>query len=339
MTDQPTERYTLSAHGRRGVELVREAIPACGASEVLIRVRYSLVSPGTERHYVRSLAGRDESLALGYCAAGRVVACGTDIDHVAPGDAAIAMGWQLATHSSHVVMPTRLVVRIPDGLDLADAVLAPLTATAVHAADRARLTAEDRVLVVGLGPVGALLAMVATATGCAVSGWDLDRGACERAAFWQPLDAADPPATVRGSITAVFVCVDADATALLAQLRGLLAPEGTPHHRSRIINVGRLRGSIALDPAAGNFDIINASRCGAGYRDDDYHHGRKAVAVVVGEHTVDDNLRRSLAIIAGQAAALARLRRHVHSPAQALALYHAAGGFPSGLHLIDHGAP
>jgi hypothetical protein len=330
-------RYTFVAD-RDGVALVHDGIPAPVATEVLLRVRYSLVSPGTERHYIRDLAGSDGSLALGYCVVGTVLACGAQVHHVAPGDCAIAMGWTIATHSSHVVVPTKLVARVPEGLSLTYAVLAPLTATAVHAADRARLAADDKVLVVGLGPIGTLQAMVAAATGCAVWAWDLDPVALESETFWRPLDPSDPPGTTRGAITAVFLCIDADVTELLKKLIALLAADGTGQQRSRIVNVGRLSGTLMLEPATGNIDIINASRCGAGYRNDVFHHGRTAVAAVPGEHTVDENLRQSLVIVAAQAARLGRLPLHVHTPAQALEHYNRAAFFPSGFHLIDHGS-
>lgn len=330
-------RASIVAHGLRGVELVAEPVPPLRATEVAIDVRYSLVSPGTERHYVEQLRGRDASLALGYCVAGRARACGAEVRDVAPGDAVIAMGWQLAIHASHVVVPMRLVVRVPDGLALALAVLAPLAATAVHAVDRARLTADERVLVVGLGPVGVLVAMVAHAVGARVAAWDLDPEAVGAQAFWTALDPAHPPRDAVGALTAAFLCIDAEATALIAQLQALLSPTGAPHQRARIVNVGRARAQLTLDPAAGNLDIINASRCGAGYRDDDYHHGRRSVPVVAGEHTVDANLRRSVALVARYATELAGLPRRIHAPREALALYNAPGGFAPGIHLIDHG--
>lgn len=332
-------RYTFVVNGRRGVELVHDDVPAPAATEVLLRVRYSLVSSGTERHYIRNLVASGGALALGYCTVGTVLARGDQVRHVSPGDIAIAMGWTIATHSSHVVVPTNLVAGVPDGLSLTHAVLATLNATAVHAADRATLTGDDKVLVVGLGPVGTLQAMVAAAYGCEVWAWDLDRATLESGKFWRPLDPANPPVAARGAITAVFLCIDADVTELFEKLLELLAADGTRRKRSRIVNVGRISSAIALGPATGNIDIINASRCGAGYRDDAFHHDRNSVAVVNGEHTVDDNLRRSLAIVATQAAGLDSLPLHVHTPVQALEHYNSAAFFPSGFHLIDHGSP
>jgi hypothetical protein len=328
-------RYTVTADGR-GVRLARGPVPACGPTEVLLRVRYSLVSPGTERHYVTHLAGGSGELPLGYCVVGTVVERGARIDHVEPGQLAIAMGWTIATHSNYVVVPRRLVCPVPRGVRPDHALLATLGATAVHAADRADLVARDRVLVVGLGAVGSLMALVARDRGCEVWGWDRDPVTRGTRLCWRELDPAGPPGE---RITAVFLCVDGDLGALVDPVLPWLDPDGNGVRRSRIVNVGRASGHITLAPATGNIDLINASRCGAGYRDDAYHHGLRDAPVLDGEGTVDENLRRALAVIAAHAATLAGLALELHGPEQAVERYNSPGFFPAGFHLIDHGAP
>jgi NADPH2:quinone reductase len=327
------ERYTLTAGGD-GVRLVRGPVPPCADTEVLLRVRHSLISAGTERHYVAQLAGGRDELPLGYCAVGTVVEHGERVDGVAPGDLAIAMGWTIATHSDYVVVPARLVCAVPQGVRAEHALLATLGATAVHAADRAALIERDRVLVVGLGALGTLMAMVAADRGCPVWGWDLDPEARARRLWWRELDRE----VARGTITAALLCVDGDLGALFDLALPLLDLGGNGARRSRVVNVGRVTGAITLAPATGNIDLVNASRCGAGYRDDAYHHGLHDVPVVDGEHRVDDNLRRALEVIARHPATLERVPFRHHTPAQALALY-AGAGVPPGIHVIDHESP
>lgn len=329
------ERYTLTASGG-GVRLARGPLPACRPTEAVVRVRYSLISPGTERHYVAELAGGDVELPLGYCAVGTIVERGADVDHVAPGQLVIAMGWTIATHSDYVVVPRRLLAPVPAGVLPEHAVLATLGATAVHAADRAALTARDRVLIVGLGAVGTLTAMVAADRGCEV--WSTDRDPAARAAvqFGRAVDLAvvrPPP------IGAAFLCVDGDLGALLAAVVPLLDAGGDGAPRPRVVNVGRASGHLTLAPATGNVDLINASRCGAGYRDDAYHHGLRDVPVPAGEHTVEANLARALAVVAAHAPQLDPRGFHVLRPEEAVARYQAGLPFPAGFHLIDHGAP
>jgi threonine dehydrogenase-like Zn-dependent dehydrogenase len=48
----------------------------------------------------------------------------------------------------------------------------------------------------------------------------------------------------------------------------------------------------------GNIDIRYSARCGAGYRDDAFVHGRAEVPVPEGEHTVTENLGECVRLIA-----------------------------------------
>lgn len=328
-------RYTLVA-GRLGVRIVRDTIPVCGPTEVLLRVRYSLVSAGTETHYVTRSSQTGDTLALGYCVVGRVVQGGSAVDGVVAGDTAIGMGWTIATHSDYVLVPRKLVCRVDPGLEPERALLATLGATAVHAADRAALVAGDRVLVVGMGPVGMLVSMVAADRGCAVWAWDRDPERLRDHLFWRELDPFHP-ADRRLAMTAIFVCIDGNVSTLFPALVALLDPTGNGVSRSRIVNVGRIAGTIALSPATGNVDLINVSRCGAGYRDEDYHHGLRGVPVPGGEQTVDANLRRCLNIVAAHRQRLGGLEVRLHTPEQAVDHFN-AGSFPPGLNLIDHGS-
>lgn len=327
-------RHTIVADAC-GVHLATSAIPSCGPTEVLIQVQYSLISPGTERHYIAQLSRGGGTLALGYCAVGVVLSIGDRVDHVAVGELVIAMGWTIATHSSHIVAPRRLVARVPAGVPASHALLATLGATAVHAADRAAIDSSDRVLVVGLGAVGMLVGLACSNRGCAVSAWDRDANARQAARFWDHLDPAVPAS--KASVSVAFLCVDGDLGALVELVRPALDPRGNGARRPRIVNVGRLSGHLTLAPAFDNIDIINSSRCGAGYRDDEYHHGEREVPVVRGEHTVDENLRRSLDVVAQSRSIIDGLALHVHTPREALERYNSTSFFPPGFHLIDHG--
>ena len=62
---------------------------------------------------------------------------------------------------SRWTVPSDILVRLPEGVSLRDAALVEPTAVAVHDVGRARLRPGERVLVVGGGPVGLLIALVA----------------------------------------------------------------------------------------------------------------------------------------------------------------------------------
>lgn len=66
------------------------------------------------------------------------------------------------------LVPAQALVRLPAGLDLLDAALVEPTAVAVHDVRRAGVAPGERVLVVGGGPVGFLIAIVARAAGAQV---------------------------------------------------------------------------------------------------------------------------------------------------------------------------
>ncbi|RQS26598.1 oxidoreductase [Burkholderia sp. Bp8992] len=328
--------YTLLADGSRGVRLHRENLQPLRDTEALVRVTHSLVSPGTERHYIAQLREQGGQLPLGYCVIGEVVAAGAAVHDARPGERVVAMGWQIATHSDYVVVPRNLLCRADNALPARHAILAAIGATAVHAADRAALGRGDRVLVVGVGLVGILMAIVASAAGATVAAADRDRAALERAAAWTPFELPDSPPAQGSCFDRIFICVDADLTPLFPRLAPLLDQFGRHRSRPKLVNVGRVTGRIDLSPALGNLDIVNVSRCGAGYRNDAYHHGLAEVPLVDGEAHVDRNLARCMAILTQAPAQLARLVYREYSVDDALSAYNSVEFFPPGVNLITH---
>jgi (R,R)-butanediol dehydrogenase / meso-butanediol dehydrogenase / diacetyl reductase len=71
-------------------------------------------------------------------------------------------------------VPAELVVRLPENISLQHAALVEPTAVAVHDVRRSALSEGQRAVVVGGGPVGVLIALVARSTGADVSVVELD---------------------------------------------------------------------------------------------------------------------------------------------------------------------
>jgi threonine dehydrogenase-like Zn-dependent dehydrogenase len=292
----------LLVDGRRGPRLEEVETPPCLAGQVLIRTVCSLVSPGTERHYVSRCRETDEQLRLGYCVAGVVEQVGEGVTSVAPGERVIGMGWSYACHAECVAVPQRLVCKVPDFCELDDAVFANLLATAVHAVDRASLTTGDRVLVVGAGLVGSLVAEV-----CSNITRDVmltDQHAREVPGRKHPFELASAmtahPEPWAERFTKAFVCISGEATAWMKVLPGMLSARGNEQHRPRVIGVGRYTAQMTFSVEMGNLDVVFAARCGEGYRNERYVHGDLALAPLPGEASVDANLRRSLELIANE---------------------------------------
>src|SRR5688572_10715998 len=106
----------LVAAGAQGVRVEDEPLVSPAAGQLRIRAVRSLVSPGTERHYVTKCRETNERLRLGYCSSGWVDAVGEGVTGFAVGDRVAAMGWQYAHHGEVIRVPWRLCVQAPSSL-------------------------------------------------------------------------------------------------------------------------------------------------------------------------------------------------------------------------------
>jgi threonine dehydrogenase-like Zn-dependent dehydrogenase len=293
-----SRRLLAGGHPLPRVEKVRTGPP--GPGELRIRAAHSLVSPGTELHYLDRFADTAQDFPLGYCSAGVVDAVGPDSPGFAVGDRVTAMGWGEAVHGDVIVVPHRLCTPVPDDMDLADAVVATLAATAVHAVDRAVLRPGDETAVVGAGMVGLLVAQITAARGHRTTVVDLRPDRARTAAVLGldahvgrdfPEDRATAPA--EGG-RCVFLCVTGEAgDTVAAAARWAARAPGRP----RLVGVGRFTARVDFSVELGNVDIRYAARCGAGYRDPSYARGLTEVTAPEGEGTVTENLRRALDLI------------------------------------------
>ncbi len=178
--------------------------------EVLVRVRASCLSVGTEMSAVRSSAAPlwkralqdpskvattlklaatsgirrtwslvedkiDAAHPTGYSAAGVVVDVGSIIDDLAIGDRVACAGAGYAHHAEFIRVPRNLCARIPDALNWESASTVTLGAIALQGVRRAQPTLGETVAVIGLGILGQLTVQILRANGCRTIGVDLDR--------------------------------------------------------------------------------------------------------------------------------------------------------------------
>lgn len=131
--------------------------------------------------------------AVGYSAAGEVVAVGSGVTDFVPGDRVAAAGANVANHADFIVVPRNLVVRVPDGCDLKDAASATIGAIAMQGIRRAAPQLGETVAVLGLGLIGQLTTQLLRVAGCRVLGLDLDPARLDRArALGLQAGASDP---------------------------------------------------------------------------------------------------------------------------------------------------
>jgi 2-desacetyl-2-hydroxyethyl bacteriochlorophyllide A dehydrogenase len=190
-----------------------------GPGEVRIRVAYTGIC-GTDLHIRHGAMDHRVTLpaVIGHEMAGRVAEVGDGVVGWAAGDAVTVMpldwcgacpacraGHSHVCHNLNFVgidsagslqgswtVPARLLVRLPADLSLAHAALVEPTAVAVHDVRRAGITGGEKVVVVGGGPVGLLVARVAAVSGADVVVLELDpqrRAVAERLGL-SPVDPA-----------------------------------------------------------------------------------------------------------------------------------------------------
>jgi predicted dehydrogenase/threonine dehydrogenase-like Zn-dependent dehydrogenase len=186
-------------------ELVDVPAPLCRPGHLLIAIRRSLISAGTERMLVEFgqanllakakaqpdkvrqvldkmrtdgllptleavFARLDQPLPLGYCSAGVILEVGEGIAGFSVGDRVVSNG----PHAEVVCVPQNLCARIPDGVSDDEAAFAVLGAIALQGIRLVNPTLGECVMVTGLGLVGLLTVQMLVANGCRVLGSDFD---------------------------------------------------------------------------------------------------------------------------------------------------------------------
>jgi predicted dehydrogenase/threonine dehydrogenase-like Zn-dependent dehydrogenase len=183
--------------------------PALQPGGVLVRVRRSLISLGTERaiialahkgpigkakdrpDLVRKVLNRarqeglwntyqvvknliSSPIPLGYSCAGEVIAVGRDATEFRVGDRVACAGLNFANHAEVDYVPRNLVAKIPDNVPFDSACFVTLGAIAMQGVRLAQLELGETVVVLGLGLVGQIAAQLARAAGATVIAFDPD---------------------------------------------------------------------------------------------------------------------------------------------------------------------
>jgi 2-desacetyl-2-hydroxyethyl bacteriochlorophyllide A dehydrogenase len=161
----------------RTVEIVEQERPVPGPDEMLVQVRVSGISVGTEMTEYRGAEMRvvrdDYTYPIypGYEAVGTVIECGAQVTEFKVADRVLCM----AGHSQYAALPPVRAVHLPDNVSDEEATLGALATTCQHAIRRGRIEFGDTVTVIGLGVVGLLAAQEAKLAGAGrVIGVEID---------------------------------------------------------------------------------------------------------------------------------------------------------------------
>lgn len=200
----------------KGVVIKETTEPGLSRGSIKIRVAYSCISAGTEmtavkgahqsmvqraiqhpeqvkqvidiafqQGFKKALGKVDSSMeklgSSGYSVSGEVVAVGAGVDEFKVGDLVSAGGAGLALHAEYVVVPKNLVVRVPDGLNLAYASMGTVGSISMHGVRRADLRLGEYGVVVGCGLMGLLAIQMLKASGVKVACTDVNTSRLELA--------------------------------------------------------------------------------------------------------------------------------------------------------------
>lgn len=282
-------------------------MPEPGKGEILIEVRASVISSGTElgglkRRRENNPEPSGPKRPFGYQNAGDVIAKGEDCDEFQIGDKVACMGGGYALHATHACVPKNLSVHIPEGVSYEEAAFNHLGATAVQAIRRAQLQFGENVVVVGLGLVGQLTCQFAGLSGTHVMG--LDRFPLRlKVAKEVGTDIvvnveSEDPVKIAAEFTrgygmdAAIMCFGGDASDALNTVVKMMKKAPDTHVMGRVVLIS---GSIShgFGASLGNMDIRSSARPGPGYHDEEYERGRDYPPVFV-QWTTKRNLEETL---------------------------------------------
>ena len=159
------------------VALAEKELGRPGPGEVLLKAKYSAMSPGTEN----GLLGEHIvplPTSIGYAMSAEVVELGEGVDEFKVGDHVVAT----VEHAQYVVTPALNCTKCPEGVDLRQAAFWNLGHTGMYALRRSGLQMGEPCAVLGQGFVGAITAQCARLAGaCPVIVTDLDDNRLEAA--------------------------------------------------------------------------------------------------------------------------------------------------------------
>jgi 2-desacetyl-2-hydroxyethyl bacteriochlorophyllide A dehydrogenase len=176
------------------VQTGRHPLPACGPDEMLLETLYSMISPGTELRMLDGHYGAEGNFPYipGYNSISRVLSLGSEVKGWRVGDLVSAINAKpnpkikgmYGAHASHQVTTTtadQRPVLLPAGANPLDYVITELASISYRGMTAARPRANESVVVIGQGMIGALSAAWFVASGCRVCVIDLEESRLARA--------------------------------------------------------------------------------------------------------------------------------------------------------------
>jgi len=265
-------KRVVKLEGKGNIAIEEVEIPSVAGNEVLVKVKKSLISRGSELFARYVMPGVVDPERMGYSDAGVVAAVGEDVRDVSVGDRVVAV----APHAEYVVrVPGTLDARIiplPDDVSFEEATFLPLLTSSVAWTQTADIKEGDTVVILGQGLVGSLVMQVAKdyrpGRIIAIDALDLRCEFAERLGADLVINCskADPVQAVRRltdgkGADIVIECVGGDAgVKSFEQAQDMVKAQGTIHlislyqggplplHSGKIMNKRLLAGILTSEP-------------------------------------------------------------------------------------------
>ncbi|MDI6739019.1 MAG: bi-domain-containing oxidoreductase [Candidatus Edwardsbacteria bacterium] len=335
--------------------------PTAGTGEVLVRVAYSCISSGTETAGLRnarlSLAQRvlhqpqsirsavrlvreqgitaavrtvrgmlGATVPLGYSAAGTVVASGSGVTDLGPGDCVACAGAGSANHAEFIVVLRQLAVKVPKGLGLDSAATVTLGAIALQGLRRAELRIGEQAVVIGLGLLGQLTVQLLKASGCRVIGLDIDTRRIDRALKLGMEHGLDPRRTdVADTVRRLCGGQGADAvllTAATASSGPINQAMELCRKRGRVVIIGAVGMDLKRDEFyAKELDLLISTAYGPGRYDPSYEQGGIDYPYAYVRWTMNRNMAAYLELLTGGTVPVRALIERIYPVEQAPQAY------------------
>jgi L-iditol 2-dehydrogenase len=179
------------------LEIADLPVPAPGLDEVLIRVAACGICGSDVHGYDGSSGRRIPPIVMGHEAAGRIAAVGENVKGLAEGDRVTfdstiycgecnhclrghvnlcdrrqVLGVSCSDYrragafAEYVVVPSRVIHRLPDPLSFSEAAMLEAVAVAIHAVSLAEVSPNGTALVIGAGTIGLLTLQALRVAGC-----------------------------------------------------------------------------------------------------------------------------------------------------------------------------
>jgi len=323
--------------------------PALQPGGILVRVRRSLISIGTERAVIalakktplgkarerpdlaRKVLNKAKQegywntykvvrnlisspIPLGYSCAGEVIEVGHEAAGFAVGDSVACAGLNYANHAEIDYVPRNLAARMPEGLSYDDACFVTLGAIAMQGVRLASLELGERVVVLGLGLVGQIVLQIARCAGGRVLAYDLDPAKVELAMQLGAHQGVSDPGSLRPAVAAFTDGAGADAVLVCAATksdRPLGDAADISRLKGRVVVVGDVGMAIKRRPYfEKELSLIVSRSYGPGRYDPAYEvHGVDYPLPYV-RWTEQRNMTSFLELVAGRDIAVEPLVTH-----------------------------